>query len=183
MIVSGSHDGEVRLWNPADPASPGRILGCHDDQVRGIAISADGVIVTGSADGSVRLWNLRGPERSLQLGRHGSVMALTVLSGRYVVTAGLDGRVRLWDLRRPGKGYIEMTPGSPARSVTATPSGHILFGCSDGSVGIWDPAVTGNRGLILGAYPGAVGALSATADDRIWAANGHVITMFKLTVS
>jgi hypothetical protein len=184
MIVSGSHDGEVRLWNPADPGSPGRILGRHDNQVRGIAIAADGVIITGSTDGSVRLWNLRRPESwSLQLGRYGSVMSLALLSGHYIVTAGLNGSVCLWDLRRPAKGFIEMIPGSPARSVTVTPSGHILFGCSDGSLGIWDPAVTGSRGLILGSYPGAVGALSAASGNRIFAANGHVITMFRLTVS
>ncbi len=184
MIVSGSHDGEVRLWDPAHPGSPGRVVGYHDDQVRGIAVTTDGTVITGSIDGSVRLWNLRRPERwNLQFGRHGTVLSLALLSDRYVVTAGLDGSVRLWDLRRLAKGYIEMIPDSPARSVAATSSGHILFGCSNGALGLWDPAVTGNRGLMLGAYPGAVGALSAAFGNRIFAANGHAITMFELTVS
>ena len=183
MTFSGSHDGEVRLWDPAHPGSPGRVVGHHDDQVRGVAVTTDGTLITGSIDGSVRLWNLRWPERwNLQLGRHGSVLSLALLSDRYVVTAGLDGSVRLWDLRRPAKGYIEMIPDSPARSVATTSNGHILFGCSDGALGLWDPAVTGNRGLMLGSYPGAIGALSAGSGNRIFAANGHVITMFKLTI-
>lgn len=183
-IVSGAQDGEIRLWNPADPADPGRILGRHDNQVRAVAVTADGIIVTGSLDGSIRLWDrLRSGKWSLELGRHGSVMDITILSGRYVVSVGLNGSVRLWDARRPAKGHTEMIPDNSARSVVATPDGHILFGCGDGSLGLWDPAVTGNRGVKLGAYPGSVGALATAPGSRVFAANHDVITMFKLAVS
>jgi WD40 repeat protein len=184
MIVSGSHDGEIRLWNPADPADPGRILGRHDNQVRAVAVTADGIIITGGIGGSIRFWDrLRSGRWSTELGRHGSVMDIAILSGRYVISAGLNGTVRLWDAKHPAKGCTEMIPDSAVRSVTATPDGHVLFGCADGTLGLWDPAVTGTRGLRLGTYPGSVGALAATTGSRVFAANDHMITMLTLTVS
>jgi hypothetical protein len=184
MIVSGSHDGEIRLWDHAGRTTGSRVLGKHDNQVRGLGITIDGMIVTGSIDGSIRIWDPHKTKQSGRLlGRHGPIMSLTMAAGRYVIAAGLNGYLWLWDVRRPTRGYIEMIPDRPARSVTATPDGCILFGCSDGSLGIWDPAVTGNRGLLLCANRGAVGSLVTAPGNRIFAANGQVITMFTLAIS
>ncbi len=56
-IVSGSHDGTVRLWN-AQTGTDIRVLKGHTGGVCSVVISGDSQkIVSGSRDKTVRLWN------------------------------------------------------------------------------------------------------------------------------
>ena len=61
VIVSGSADGTVRVWDAVtgDPVGGLRSAG-HDGPVRAVAIGQAGdreVIVSGSDDGTVRVWD------------------------------------------------------------------------------------------------------------------------------
>ena len=60
MIVSGSTDNTVRLWDiQGNPI--GQPLRGHEGFVSSVAISPDGkMIVSGSWDKTVRLWDIQG---------------------------------------------------------------------------------------------------------------------------
>ena len=59
VIVSGSDDGTVRVWDAVTGAPAGEPQAGHDGPVRAVAIGRAGdreVIVSGSDDGTVRVW-------------------------------------------------------------------------------------------------------------------------------
>ncbi len=99
QVVSGGHDGMVRLWDPHAPDKPSRDLGHHDGPVGAVAVTADGHVVSGGADGMVRLWDPHAPDKpSRELGRHdGSVQAVAVIAdGRLLVAT--EAAVTLFEL-------------------------------------------------------------------------------------
>lgn len=73
-------------------------LPLHGDQVRDIAVSADGDwIISGSLDGVVRIGDLDGGEPHLLLGHRGAVTTVAAdPKGRWIASAGFDADVRLW---------------------------------------------------------------------------------------
>ena len=58
LIVSGSHDGTVRVWNAVSGECVLGPLEGHTGWVTSVSFSGDGkLIVSGSDDGTVRVWN------------------------------------------------------------------------------------------------------------------------------
>ena len=60
IIVSGSADGTVRVWDAVTGDPVGAPLAGHDGAVYAVAIGRAGdrdVIVSGSDDGTVRVWD------------------------------------------------------------------------------------------------------------------------------
>ena len=101
-VVSGGHDGRVRVWNPQHPGDPLE-LGRHDGSVRSVTLIDSGRVASGGNDGRVRVWNLDRPGDPLELGHHSAaVMALAVVDHGRIVSCDGAGEVRMWDTRRPG---------------------------------------------------------------------------------
>jgi WD40 repeat protein len=102
-VVSGSHDGGLRMWDVVSRTS--RTLGRHGGWVMAVGFSPDGLhIVSGSVDGTLRLWDVAsGTSRTL--GSHGdrrgpwdSVRAAAFSpDGRHVVSGSDDRTLRLWE--------------------------------------------------------------------------------------
>jgi WD40 repeat protein len=60
LIVSGSDDNTVRLWDIKGNRVAQPFQG-HEDSVNSVAFSPDGkLIVSGSGDKTVRLWDIKG---------------------------------------------------------------------------------------------------------------------------
>ena len=60
IIVSGSDDGTVQVWDAVTGDPPGAWLADHDGRVNAVAIGRAGdrdIIVSGSDDGTVRVWD------------------------------------------------------------------------------------------------------------------------------
>ncbi|NEO40567.1 MAG: hypothetical protein F6J90_31245 [Moorea sp. SIOASIH] len=94
VIVSGSRNGIVRLWDTqGNPI--GQIFKGHKADVTSISFSPDGqTIATASLDGAFILWNLQGQEK-LTLQSFGATISSVSFSpdGQTIATGSLDGTV------------------------------------------------------------------------------------------
>ena len=92
LIVSGSRDGLVRVWD----ASTGKelnVLNGHTDSVNSVTFSTDGKhIVSGSHDNSVRLWDTSSSKELNVLNGHiYSVNSVAISTdGKYIVSGSRD---------------------------------------------------------------------------------------------
>jgi hypothetical protein len=57
VLVTGSEDGTLSVWDAATGARRARLVG-HGDAVVGVAVLPDGDLVSGGRDGAVRRWRL-----------------------------------------------------------------------------------------------------------------------------
>ena len=105
VVVSGSHDRTVRVWDAATGTPLGDPFTGHTDYVTAVAVGQlDGrpVVVSGSHDRTVRVWDAATgtPLGDPFTGHTDWVNAVAVgqLDGRPVVVSGSHDRtVRVWD--------------------------------------------------------------------------------------
>ncbi len=58
VLVSGSHDGTGKAWNPAQSSGPDIIAKAHLDAIQCLALDSKGSLLASAArDGSVKLWD------------------------------------------------------------------------------------------------------------------------------
>ena len=105
VIVSGSEDGTVRVWDAAAGQPRGDPLTGHTGWVNAVAIGRIGdrdVIVSGGSDRTVRVWDAAAgqPRGDPLTGHTGWVNAVAIgrIGDRDVIVSGSeDGTVRVWD--------------------------------------------------------------------------------------
>ena len=143
IVVSGSDDGTLKLWDVASGALV-RTLKGHNQGVWSVAFSPDGrLIVSGGADKTLKLWDAASGAlvRTLK-GHHQAVRSVAFSpDGRNIVSGGDDKNVMLWEaasgaLVRTLKGHNE-----GVGSVAFSPNGQVIVsGSDDSTVILWDAA-------------------------------------------
>ncbi|OKH19845.1 hypothetical protein NIES593_20495 [Hydrococcus rivularis NIES-593] len=174
IIVSGSWDKTLRLWNRQGNAI-GQPFRGHEGDVTSVAFSPDGqTIVSGSGDGTVRLWNLEGNAIARPfVGHQGDVTSVAFSpDGQTIVSGSGDGTVRLWNLEgnaiaRPFVGHQ-----GDVTSVAFSPDGQtIVSGSGDGTVRLWDRQ--GNPiGLPFEGHEGDVTSVAFSPDGQTIVSGG-----------
>ena len=198
VIISGSSDRTIRVWDLATGARRGDPLTGHAGAVRSVTTAQlDGrpVIISGSNDHTIRVWDLAdGIALSEPLTGHcGSVTAVAAakLDGRPVIISGSeDTTVRTWELAT-GKLVGALAPGhdAPVNAVAAAqpdaqPDGQsvIVSGADDGTMQIWElaaldrvhPPIVGHASSVgsvtTARLGGRVVVISASGDEtvRVW---------------
>ena len=157
LIVSGSEDGTVRVWN-ADTGRPEAVLSGHQGWVYSVAFGEfDGrsVIISGGRDGLIRVWDLETSGLRAELAGHSAgvtaVAAGKVAGEEVIVSGGSDHSVRIWDAVTGKIRHIFTGHTGPVFTV-AIGNIHgravVVSGGHDGTVRLWD-ALTGDAGRIF----------------------------------
>lgn len=110
VLVSGSYDLSLRLWDSSSLRCVGTRLG-HAQEVFSVAAGSER-IASSSVDRTICLWDGRSPgcTATLTHGGGGHQWSLA-MQGEHALFAGSgDGAVRIWDLRR--------TPADTARGAS-----------------------------------------------------------------
>ncbi|MFJ2649897.1 hypothetical protein ACIO1C_24645 [Streptomyces sp. NPDC087420] len=186
-VVSGGQDGTVRVWDPARGRA--RVLGGHDGDVLGLAVSQDGRrAASAGADGTVRIWDLTGgtaPMAVLNDHKDGAWSVALSSDGQRVASIDGDATLRVWHLaegHRPA--FVRPSAdGTNLRSVAFSTDGQQVATGADekthGTVRIRDArngrtlhVLRGHRGLVWTvAFSPDGHHLASGADDgtvRIW---------------
>ncbi|KAL3311262.1 WD repeat-containing protein 48, partial [Cichlidogyrus casuarinus] len=105
VIVAGSPDRLIRVWDPRTCQRPLHLQG-HQDNVRALLVNQDGdEIISGSSDGTIKIWSL-GMQRCRETIRvhYQGVWTLQVNSSwTEVYSGGKDKTIQMTDLRNPQK--------------------------------------------------------------------------------
>ncbi|KAF3525052.1 hypothetical protein F2Q69_00046436 [Brassica cretica] len=149
FALSGSWDGELRLWDLATGVSTRRFVG-HTKDVLSVAFSTDNrQIVSASRDGTIKLWNTLGECKYTIGSDQGDGHKQWVSCVRFspntlvptIVSASWDQTVKVWNLQNcklrntlaGHSGYLNTVAVSPDGSLCAS-------GGKDGAILLWDLA-------------------------------------------
>ncbi|MFC5750315.1 protein kinase domain-containing protein [Actinomadura rugatobispora] len=101
-VLSGAHDGAVRLWDTASGTLV-RDLEGHGERIRSVRLSDDGrLALSASQDGTIRVWDLETGHgtRVFDTSAHGTItLARFSPDGRFVFSTDRSERtIQIWDI-------------------------------------------------------------------------------------
>ena len=176
VVVTGSSDGTVRVWDLATGTPLGEPLTGHAYTVNAVAAGElDGrtVAVSGDEDGTLRVWDLAtsAPVGEPMTGHEGGVRSVAFCTGPngrlLLASGGKDRTVRVWDLATgtqaggPFTGHAGMVNAVAAGTVDGRAV--VVSGSGDGTVRVWDLATGTPIGEPLTGHDSTVNAV-ATGD-------------------
>ncbi|KAJ6418576.1 hypothetical protein OIU84_001856 [Salix udensis] len=164
FALSGSWDGELRLWDLATGVSARRFVG-HTKDVLSVAFSFDNrQIVSASRDKTIKLWNTLGEcKYTIQEAESHTdwvscvrfspnTLQPTIVSaswdktvkvwnltnyGSLCASGGKDGVILLWDLAE-GKKLYSLDAGAVINALCFSPNRYWLCAATENSIKIWD---------------------------------------------
>ncbi|KAJ5952990.1 uncharacterized protein N7479_011403 [Penicillium vulpinum] len=141
LMVSGSHDRKIKLWNTTTGAIHKTLEG-HYGLVNSVAFSPDGkFVVSGSTDNSIKLWNTTtGAIHKTLEGDPGWVNSVAFSpDGKLLVSGSQDITVKLWNtitgaIHKTLKGHSDAV-----NSVAFSPDGKLVAsGSTDYTLKLWN---------------------------------------------
>lgn len=169
MVVCGSADGKLLLWNIQKGSMVGDPWEGHNDAVWCIDWYPNALeIVTGSRDGTIRRWNPhtgRSIAPSIEAG-HGWVFAVKYSpKGDKFMSGGVDEIIRVWS--KDGKLLILIK--GHEHSVTSLcwskDSAHIFSASVDNTIRIWQ-SVDGKQLVVLRGHTHSINSFRLTPNER-----------------
>lgn len=146
VIVSGSTENTLRLWDPRSCARLMKLRG-HTENIKALAVSPDGQhVISGSSDGTIKEWSV-GQQRCIQtihLHTEGVWALLMNDAFTHVISGGRDRKVFVTELRNPGNSVLVCEEAAPVLSL--------CFNIDQ--TGIW--TTTWNSDVKCWALPGGV---------------------------
>ncbi|WP_437838313.1 pentapeptide repeat-containing protein [Sorangium sp. So ce1153] len=180
MLVSGSNDRMVRLWDVAT-GKVLRALAGHAERVSSVAFSADGrSLASGSDDRTVRLWDVATGQVLHALEGHTERVNGVAFSadGRSLASGSDDRTVRLWDVATGQVLHALEGHAAGVSSVAFSADGRSLAsGSDDRTVRLWDVA-TGQVLHALEGHAAGVSSVAFSSDGRVLASGSDDTTVW-----
>ena len=156
MLASGSHDGTIRLWDPATGENKKTLRG-HADSVLSLAFSPDSLtLASGSYDGTIRLWDSVTSEYIGTVHGHESAIRSIVFGSDVLTLASgsADGTIKFWDADT-GKHKRDFSEDTDeVHSIVFSPDGYILASSSEyGPIRLWSVVTGAKKTLRKPDYP------------------------------
>lgn len=152
LILSGSDDGTVGIWDPRQKAAVNHIE--TEYPVTAVCLSEAGnEIYSGGIDNSVKVWDARKMENIYSMTGHSDTITSLEVSpdGQSLLSNSQDSTVRTWDVRpfAPSDRSISTYDGAPAgfeknliRASWSRTGDKICAGSGDRTVVVWDAKST-----------------------------------------
>jgi WD40 repeat protein len=108
LLVSGSHDYTIKVWNLGNKNAMAKYL-AHNDIILSVAISNNSrLIATGSKDLTAKLWNVKQVQVIFIFYGHICPVEKVMFSldNKFVFTASSEGYIRVWDSSNGREYYI-----------------------------------------------------------------------------
>ncbi|KAF2091027.1 putative U5 snRNP complex subunit [Saccharata proteae CBS 121410] len=165
MLVSGSDDCYIGLWDPRQKAAVDFIE--TEYPITAIAMAEAGnELYTGSIDNDIKVWDLRKKSVAYTLSGHTDTITSLQVSpdSQTLLSNSHDSTVRTWDIRpfAPGNRHIKTFDGAPTGleknllRASWDPKGEkIAAGSGDCTVVVWEER-TGKIAYKLPGHKGAV---------------------------
>ena len=171
FLATGHKNGEVRLWEVADPKQIAIYRG-HSNSVWSVAISPDGkILASGSDDHTIKLWDIHSGDclRTLQ-GHSNSVWSVAINPDGNMLASGSDDHtIKLWDIHN---GHCLQTLSGHSNSVWSvaiSPDGKTLVsGSADNTIKLWD-LHSGDCLQTLSGHSNWVSSVAISPDGKILA--------------
>jgi WD40 repeat protein len=167
LIVSGSHDRTVRIWDSETGRCLKTLFG-HTQSISVVAFSPDGVLIaSGDRWGhTLKIWNVQTGACIYSVeGHSGDIHDLSFSpDGKLVVTAGDDKLIKIWDIK--AKSLLRTLKGhsNGVFSIRFSPDGEtIVSGSWDKTVRIWK-TTTGECIRILKGHRATIESLAISPD-------------------
>lgn len=137
IIVSGSYDHTVRVWDLATKECKFVLKG-HTDRIYAIQLDIErNRCISASMDSTIRVWDLATGKCLAELTNHTSLVGLLGLSSKFLVSAAADGTLRGWD---PSfyKNEFTLHHDNHAAITTFYASPNLLVSGSEGQFNLYD---------------------------------------------
>ncbi|KAG2741891.1 WD40 repeat-like protein [Suillus brevipes Sb2] len=184
MVVCGSADGRLRLWNIKEGSMVGDPWEGHDAAMRCLDWSPDALeIASGSQDGTIRRWN---PDTGRQIAppmktSHGWVVAVKYSPQGDKFISGGNGAICVWS--RDGKLLIEIKGhDDTVTSLCWSEDGVYIFsGSLDGTIRKWR-SIDGKELVVLRGHTKLVRSICLTPNERyiLSASNDYSVRIWDL---
>ena len=190
LLVSGSDDRDIRIWNVTTGENVRTISNAHDDRISDFTfLKNTNLIASASGDRSLKIWHTNDFRVREQLNYHDSrVIACTVLPNGLLVSGGKD-KIVIWDLdntRNKVKKELSQHDAG-VFSLRVLPNGRLVSGDDKGQLIIWNTSTFTVYERIKNATSSTIYSIvllpdgtfaTASNEIKVWNSDGKLIRTF-----
>lgn len=138
-IVSGSFDGDLRIWDIENEECTHILKGHYSFVMKLIVIKNK--IISGDENGDIIIWNSQtGELESILKGHDHKISLLYAVDDNIIISSDASGKTFLWDLKtKTVKHVIKLNDVSEITSIITLPYGNLVIGTNTPILYLYNP--------------------------------------------
>lgn len=164
-LITGGHDGTVRIWDAASGAQLG-LIGLHTDWVWGIDIHPTlPLVASGSHDGTVRIWDYQTRQRVVTLQFNSRVWSVAFTPDGKTLIVGADNSISIYNTANWTNQSTVVVPG-PVYSISPF-NDNSRFATAEGTKAAIRTVSAPSSARELTGHTGEVYGVSVSPDNQL----------------